>query len=322
MFGKLKEKLKAWVKKVSEKETEEIVKESPKKKIIIPPTKYNAGAHTFEPDLEKLKEEISEAEPQDNLTGQGGRAISREKTVSPVTSEVASRVGTPKVEEKIPEPTEKGFFKKIVSKIKKIKITEETFDVYADELEMLLLENNVALEVAEKMIKELREKIVGQELLKKEVEEEIKDIFKEIIDKILVKPFKLSEKIKIKQMEKPGEPYVVLFCGINGSGKTTSIAKIAELLKQQGISSVLAASDTFRAASIEQLKKHGEKIDVKVISHNYGTDPAAVGFDAIKYAKKNRIDCVLIDTAGRIHTAKNLLKEIELKKSQKSATLT
>jgi len=74
---------------------------------------------------------------------------------------------------------------------------------------------------------------------------------------------------------------------------------------------VLAAADTFRAASIEQLKKHGEKLDVKVIAQEYGSDPAAVGFDAIQYAKKNLIDCVLIDTAGRMHTSKNLLKEIE-----------
>ena len=146
--------------------------------------------------------------------------------------------------------------------------------------------------------------------MKKEVEEEIKDSFKEIIREILIKPFDLVKKIKEKTSDSK-DPYVILFCGINGSGKTTTVAKIADFLKENEISCVLAAADTFRAASIEQIKEHGNKIGVKVVAHDYGSDPASVGFDAIKYAKKNLLKCVLIDTAGRIHTAKNLLKEIE-----------
>jgi len=258
MFGKLKDKLKNWVKKISEKP--EVVET--KKEIKIP-LKFNEGIKKYEPDLEKLKEESKK---------------------------------------------EKGFFEKITSKINKIKISEKEFEIYSKELEMLLLENNVALEVSEKIIKSLKEKIVGKELLKKEVEDEIKDSLKELIEEILIEPFNLSEKIKEKNKK---EPYVVLFCGINGTGKTTTIAKIADSLKHKGISCIIAAADTFRAASIEQIKEHGEKIGIKVISHDYGSDPAAVGFDAIKYAKKNFINCVLIDTAGRMHTSKNLLKEIE-----------
>ena len=214
--------------------------------------------------------------------------------------------------ENLSKPSEeKGFFKKITSKVTNVKISEKEFDVYSEELEMLLLENNVALEVAEKMIGLLKEKIVGKELLKKEIEGEIKDSFKEIIEEILVEPFDLFEKIKEKTSDQSKDPYVVLFCGINGTGKTTTIAKVAKALKKKNVSCVLAAADTFRAASIEQLKKHGDKLGVKVIAQEYGSDPAAVGFDAIQYAKKNLIDCVLIDTAGRMHTAKNLLKEIE-----------
>jgi fused signal recognition particle receptor len=271
MFKFLKEKLQKWTKKVSEEET---IEETPKEEVkeIEVPQKFNAGAHKFEPDLEKLEK-------------------------------IPEEIEKPKKE---PKPGEKGFFKKITSKIKKVKISEETFNTYAEELEMLLLENNVALEVAEKMVQDLKEKIVGKELLKKEIESNIKDAFKEIIEEILVEPFDLIKKIKEKS-----EPYVVLFCGINGSGKTTTVAKIAESLKKQNLSCVLAAADTFRAASIEQLKEHGKRLGVNVIAHEYGSDPASVGFDAIKYAKKNKIDCVLIDTAGRIHTSKNLLKEIE-----------
>jgi fused signal recognition particle receptor len=206
---------------------------------------------------------------------------------------------------------EKNIFKKISSKISKVKISEKDFEIYSEELQMLLLENNVAFEVTEKMIKDLKEKIVGKELLKKEVEGEIKDCLKEIIEEILIEPFEVSDKIKEKLADPSKDPYVILFCGINGSGKTTTTAKIADSLKKKGISCVIAAGDTFRAASIEQIKEHADKIGIKVIAHDYGADPAAVGFDAIKYAKKNFIDCVLIDTAGRMHTSKNLLNEIE-----------
>jgi fused signal recognition particle receptor len=281
MFKFLKDKLKSWSEKISkEAKVEEIpnkvIEKTPKReskvKEIPIPLKFEVGEQKYEPDVEKLKEIPGEIE---------------------------------KAEEEIKPGTE-SFFKKITSKISKIKISEKEFDVYAEELEMLLLENNVALEVAEEIIKELRKDIVGKELLKKEVEEEIKDSIKNIIRKILIEPFDLIQKIKNKN-----EPYVILFCGINGSGKTTTVAKIAEFLKKNKISCVLAAGDTFRAASIEQLQKHGEKLRIKVIAQDYGADPAAVGFDAINYAKKNKIDCVLIDTAGRMHTAKNLLKEME-----------
>jgi len=212
----------------------------------------------------------------------------------------------------IEEPEkEGGFFKKITQKISKIKISEKEFEMYAEELKMLLLENNVAFEVVEKIIEELKEEITGKELLKKEIESEIKESIKKIIENILIEPFNIPEKIKEKELDQAKEPYVILFVGINGTGKTTTVAKIADFLKKNKFSCVLAAADTFRAASIEQLKKHGEKMKIKVISQQYGADPAAVGFDAIQYAKKNLINVVLIDTAGRMHTAKNLLKEIE-----------
>jgi fused signal recognition particle receptor len=208
------------------------------------------------------------------------------------------------------EGYKKSIFQKISEKIQRTEITEKDFEAYSEELEMLLLENNVALEVSEEIISRLRERIVGQKFLKKEVEGEIRESLKEIMKEILVEPFSIVEKIGEKY-GRDKSPYVILFCGVNGTGKTTTIAKIADYLKSSGISCVIAASDTFRAASIEQLRSHGERVGVKVISHEYGSDPAAVGFDAIQYARKNMVKCVLIDTAGRMHTAKNLLKEME-----------
>ncbi|MBI2003867.1 signal recognition particle-docking protein FtsY [Candidatus Pacearchaeota archaeon] len=218
-----------------------------------------------------------------------------------------------KQEEKSKEKEEqkKGFFQRVLSKISKVKIYERDFDAYAEELETLLLENNVALEVAEKIIKELKEKIVGKEISKKEISSEIKKTFKDILSEILIEPFDAPSQIKKFRKENHSKPYVILFCGINGSGKTTTIAKMAYFLKENNFSCVLAAGDTFRAASIEQIKKHGEKLKIEVVAHKYESDPASVGFDAIKYAEKKHLDCVLIDSAGRMHTAKNLMAQIE-----------
>jgi fused signal recognition particle receptor len=207
------------------------------------------------------------------------------------------------------EEETRGMIERVASKINKIKISEKEFGVYSEELKMLLLENNVAFEVAEEIINKLKEEVINKEFLKKEIEEEIKEILRKIISEILIEPFSIAEKIREKKRE-INEPYVILLCGINGTGKTTTVAKIASGLKKRGLSVVMAAADTFRAASIEQLKQHGERLGIRVISQDYGSDPAAVGFDAIQYAKKNKTDCVLIDTAGRIHTAKNLLNEI------------
>jgi len=316
MFGKLKDRLKSWTKKISkekkaEEKPEKIVetkkakikpkekspskpiesklplpqkevittpKEKPEETKEIPiPTKFNVATQKYEPDLEKLEEAVKE--------------IKVEETIEEIKTQ---------------DKAEKSIFKKISSSFSKTKISEQDFEKYSEELEMLLLENNVALEVSEKIIQELKNKIVEQEIPKKDLEEEINKALKEIIEEILIEPFDLIKKIKQKK-----EPYVILFCGINGGGKTTTIAKLANKLKKQKISCIMAAADTFRAAAIDQIKKHGENLKIKVIAHEYETDPASVGFDAIKYAKKNRIKVVLIDTAGRIHTSKNLMAEIE-----------
>lgn len=276
MFSKLKEKLKDWAKKLSEKAEEKVKSAEGKKPVKKKAEKKEVEMPVkFNVGLEKYEPDLEKLE------------------------EIR--------EEAQKEPEKESFFKKIKVKFYSTEISKEDFDEYSDELEMLLVENNVALEVAEKIIKELEKKIVGKEIKKNELENEIKSQLGNIIKQVLMEPFDLIELIKRKKEK----PYIILFCGINGSGKTTTIAKFASRLKKEGISCILAAGDTFRAASIEQIKKHGEKLGIRVVSNEYGSDPASVGFDAINYAKKHSIDCVLIDTAGRMHTAKNLLKEIE-----------
>ena len=285
MFGKLKEKLAEWTKGLSKKtqEVEEKSEEKPKEK------KKN-----------KDKEKLQKKKDKEKSKNEKGLEDQKEEEIQ---EEIITQ------EE---EKGKKGFFEKLGFKATgKVKISEKDFESYSEDLEMMLLENNVALEVAEKIVKELKSQIVDKEFLKKEIELEIKTTLGDIIRKILIDAPDLVQEIKLKNLNDAKAPYVILFCGINGSGKTTTIAKIAEHLKSKKISCVLAAGDTFRAASIEQIKTHAERIGIKVINHEYGTDPAAVGFDAIKYAEKNNIDCVLIDTAGRMHTQKNLLREME-----------
>lgn len=270
----------------------EEVKEEPKKE------KKGFFQKIFTKDKEKPKpiEEHEYIEPEKKTYDKEEREVA-EKIIEDI-----------KQEEK--EKEKKGFFQKIFSKVTKYKISEKEFEEYSEALEMLLLENNVALEVAEKIIEKIKKEILEKEFSKKEIEEEINSNFKKAIEEVLIEPFDLVERAKSKKTQEK-KPYVILFCGINGTGKTTSIAKIAKLFEKNKLSCILAAGDTFRAASIEQLKKHGDKLNVKVISHEYGSDPASVGFDAIKYAEKNNIDCVLIDTAGRMHTEKNLMAQIE-----------
>ena len=319
MFNKIREKLKSWtqgiIKKAVVEEVQEVSKkekakkpskEKKEKEVIKKGTKtkeketknievhleFNAGIQQYQPDLEKIKEKVKSIEeheyvrPEEKVYDKEERGIS-EKIIQDI---------------KVEEEEKKGFFKKIFSSINKIKISQEDFASYSDDLEMILLENNVAIEVSEKIINQLKESIVGKEFLKKEIEGQIKESLKDIIYNVLIREKKGTAEHK---------PYVILFCGINGTGKTTSIAKFAYLLKEKKLSCVIAAGDTFRAASIEQIKKHGTKLGIEVIAHEYGSDPASVGFDAIKYAEKNHIDVVLIDTAGRMHTEKNLMAQIE-----------
>ena len=317
MFNKFREKLKDWAKGLVKKA--EPLEEPKKTKKILKIAKAPGKKERIQkPELEKTETitELIEKKDEEEL-----KPIEEHKYFEPERKvfdkeerEVSEKILEDiKQEEKSKEKEEqkKGFFQRIISKITKVKISEKDFDVYVGDLETLLLENNVALEVAEKIIKELKEKIVNKEISKKEIESEIKKIFRETILEVLISPFDAIKEIKKFREENPSKSYVILFCGINGSGKTTTIAKMAYSLKENNLSCVLAAGDTFRAASIEQLKKHGEKLEIEVIAHKYESDPASVGFDAIKYAEKKHLDCVLIDTAGRMHTAKNLMAQIE-----------
>lgn len=185
-------------------------------------------------------------------------------------------------------------------------ISEEKLDELLWSLEIGLLESDVAYSVIESIKKDIKEELVHVSFERSKVGKIVENVLRNAIAHVL----KSSEMDFNDFIEKTKKPVVIMFVGVNGSGKTLSIAKIAYLLKKQGKSCVMAAGDTFRAGAIEQLEVHANDLDVKIIKHGPGADPAAVAYDAIEHAKAKHKDVVLLDTAGRMQTNINLMDEM------------
>lgn len=188
------------------------------------------------------------------------------------------------------------------------KIKEGSLDELLWELEIALMEADVALPVAEEIKNGVRENLVGKKYSRDRSLEEVVELsIKDSIRKVL----KLNEFDFDSWIDERERPVVVMFIGINGTGKTTAIAKIANRLMKNGKTVVLAAGDTFRAGAIEQLSIHADNLGCKIIKHSADSDPAAVAYDAIEHAKAKHRDVVLVDTAGRMQTNNNLLDEMK-----------
>lgn len=180
-----------------------------------------------------------------------------------------------------------------------------------DELKIELVEAEVAFDVAELIASEIERRLVGTKISRgTKVEELVRNALKEVLLQI-VGPHgsDLVEDAK-ERCEPGGKPYVVVFLGVNGVGKTTTIAKIGYRAKLKGLTPVLAAADTFRAGAQEQLRMHAEKLSVPFIGGRYGSDPASVAFDAVEFARARNYCLVLVDTAGRMHTDYDLMGEL------------
>ncbi len=277
MFNLLKDKLKSWLgKPLNEKKPK---KEKKTKKIDKFPKKKRA---------KKSKKEQKISQPVI-------KEILEEATISPTIEKPEIIIGQ-----------EKSFFSKFVEKFASNKVSQEQIDEIFSELEIILLENNIALEAVDKIKETMYLELLNKEIKKSELENKIIESIKKGIENILISPPNL-----INEINSSNGVYTIVFFGINGSGKTTSIAKLAYKLKKEGISVALAAADTFRAAAVEQLETHAQKIGVPIIKSQYGSDPTSVAFDAKQYAQKNNIKCLLIDTAGRMYTKENLIKQME-----------
>jgi fused signal recognition particle receptor len=205
----------------------------------------------------------------------------------------------------------KSGFKGLVNKVTTTELKAENLNPILSEFKMSLCENDVAYPVAEKISNDLVKRLDGVQVKRLDDRKKIVD---ENLRQVLLDVMLTGKRIDLLKMaeekRKKKEPFVLMFVGINGTGKTTTIAKVASFLRDKGYSAVLAGADTYRAGSIEQLEEHGKRLGIRVIKSNYGGDPAAVAYDAVSHAKAHGINIVLIDTAGRMQTNQNLMNEL------------
>jgi fused signal recognition particle receptor len=312
MFKSLKEKLGKAIgvfsKKVAEEssvtlegeaEKEKLVEEKKEEKQTKKKEKSKKTKEEKEKDKEKKEEKGGEAEKEKKVLGIFKKKHKEEAELSEKEKE----------EQVLHADEEKNLHKKkgLFSKgVIRVKISESKFEDLFWDIEIALLENNVAVEVIEKIKSDLKKEILDKKFNAFSLQKKIKEIFNNSLNEILsIERPDLLKEIKNKK------PYVIAFIGVNGSGKTTSLAKVANMLKKKGHSIVIAACDTFRAAALQQIEEHANNLDLKLIKHDYGSDAAAVAFDAIKHAESKKIDVVLIDTAGRSHSNINLMDELK-----------
>ncbi|HXZ91105.1 MAG TPA: signal recognition particle-docking protein FtsY [Candidatus Dormibacteraeota bacterium] len=199
----------------------------------------------------------------------------------------------------------------LVQKISQREISDKDIDRVLDEFLLVLVQNDVAYDVAKKICDSLREKLEATQVRRfSDPTEPAKTVLRDVLlDLLKGSGGELLFRI-LDESKKEQKTAVILFVGVNGTGKTSTIAKVAFMLQRKGYSVVIAAADTYRTGSIEQIEEHARRIGVRTIKHEYGGDAAAVAFDAENYATAHGTNAVLIDTAGRMQTNKNLLEEM------------
>ena len=203
--------------------------------------------------------------------------------------------------------------KNAVSNISKIavekQISEKELDRVLEKLTIELLESEIPFDLVEQISENIKKQMIDKKFARND---EFKEIIKSEFTSIIKEIFQKVEDVDLIQLinSKESKPFKILIVGINGSGKTTTVAKIGHLLKENNISSAIVAGDTFRSGAIEQIKEHADRLELKLISQKYGSDPAAVARDGIEYSKTHNIDAVIIDTSGRVQTNSNLMQEV------------
>ena len=322
MFGFLKDKIKNEISRIRKK-AEELSEE---KNLDEHPTREQDSSIKPLPveqiaSKEESKQAIEEKQTREIKTGQKQELQQLEKEDLSLKSAEDKKSFFGRIKEKLKkketieareyqEPAEdkKGFFDKIKEVASTKKISGKNFDEIFYDLELALLESNVAYSVVEKIKCDLKDELVDKPIKKNEFDSIVINTLRKSLDSLFnIEGLDLISRIK----EKKDKPFIIVFVGVNGVGKTSSIAKLANYLKKNDISCLLAASDTWRAASIEQLEHHANKLGIKIIKHNYGSDPTAVSYEAVSFAKSKGINVVLIDTAGRQHSNVNLISEMQ-----------
>ena len=268
-----------------------------------------------EDEIEKELEVAEELEELEEKKAQIEEEIKKE--VSKISEEIVKDIDSSleKVDKKIEKTKEKpklkplkdrlatpkkGFF----GKLKEMLLGKTIDDDLYEELEELLIQSDIGMNMTIKLVEELEKSVAKKRLKTSEaVYEELKELLKEK----LINNNKGNTELKLKD----GQLNIILVVGVNGVGKTTSIGKIAKKLKDEGKKVIIGAGDTFRAAAIEQVEEWGNRVGVEVIKQAHGSDPAAVIFDAVSTARNKNYDVVILDTAGRLHNKRDLMKELE-----------
>jgi len=205
----------------------------------------------------------------------------------------------------------KGAFSSLARSVSEKKLSEKDLDEALFNFQLALMESDVAQSVVDSVTGDLKKQLLGISVERsKDVEGFVKDKLRGEVLSIFTKVGDVDVLARVKEAKSKGEPFKILFLGINGTGKTTTVAKFANYLKKNGFSVVIAAADTHRAGAIEQVSEHANRISAKVVAQRYGADPAAVARDGVLYAKAHHVDVVLIDSAGRMQTNQNLMEEM------------
>ena len=310
MFDSLKSKMKNLFSRANKKlDEEKIYKDEPaveqtpapvteKPETTSEPTPSTEPVVVPEPKVEPVKEETKVEEPVKEEPKLSRKELLKLKKQEKKEAKEAKH-NSSHSEETSASPVSESSGKKI---------KEDPLNEILDELEIILLEADVAYPVVEEIKEGVRENLVGKKYdrsysLEEVVELAVKDAVRSVL--------KINEFDFDQWIEGKDRPTIIMFVGINGTGKTTAIAKIANRLQKGGKTVVMAACDTFRAGAIEQLTFHSEKLGCKIVKQEHDADPAAVAYDAIEHAKSKRKDVVLIDTAGRMQTNNNLIEEMK-----------
>lgn len=203
-------------------------------------------------------------------------------------------------------------FSKLYETMTKSELKGKDLDKVLNDFQLELVQSDVAVSVAEYVAVELKNKLDDVRFARfSDPRARVRAILAEVLMSLLDKAGHLDIFEFVDKKRSSGEPAIIAFVGINGTGKTTSIAKLAHLLQKKDRSVIIAASDTYRSGAVEQLEEHARRLGVRTIKHQYGADPAAVAFDAVSYARAHGVNVVLIDTAGRMGTNTNLLEEMK-----------
>ena len=237
-------------------------------------------------DIKKLKTETEKTEEEKIEVEDSLEKIKKKPKLKPLKD----RLATPK----------KGFF----GKLKEMLLGKTIDDDLYEELEELLIQSDIGMNMTMQLVKELESSVSRKKL---KTSEQIYDELKELLKAKLIYNDEENTKLKLKD----GKLNILLVVGVNGVGKTTSIGKIAKKLKDNGKKVIIGAGDTFRAAAIEQVEEWGKRTGVEVVKQAHGSDPAAVIFDTVKTAKNRGFDVAILDTAGRLHNKRDLMKELE-----------